>query len=566
MLTHIHIKNFTIVDELELDLRTGMTALTGETGAGKSILIDAIGLALGDRADNSFVRNGSERAEITLMFGIHRQKAVNVWLKDRELNSDDECIVRRVISHDGPSKGFINGSPAPMQSLRELGDMLVDIHGQHEHQSLMKTDAQRQILDDFAGNGELLEKLSLHYQTWKHAKQQMEQLGGSLEDRNNRIELLSYQVQELRALDLSKDELKTLEQDHKRLANASQLIETCQNLLNNLQDNDSTAVITLLENAAIDLQQSQQYEPRLEAIAGMINTAAIQAQEGARELRDVVDSLDIDPERLQDIDQRLGIIHDLARKHRVTAEELPDVLTRLDTELTTLEDAEGHLKKLQDKINNTESAYRDQAKVLSKKRQQAATRLAKTITDNMQQLGMPGGRFEVELVSIESESLSPKGLERVEFMVSANPGQPLKPLRKVASGGELSRISLAIQVVSAKGSRIPTLVFDEVDVGIGGGVAEIVGQQLRTLASNNQVCCVTHLAQVAAQAHDHLVINKTTAQNSTEVTVRPITDEDRTDEIARMLGGIKITAQTKAHAREMIAFAGKETENKKKAG
>ncbi len=551
MLTHIHIWNFAIVEKLDLAMDPDLTVFTGETGAGKSILLDALSLALGDRADSAVIRHGADKAEISVTFSTADAPQAEAWLAERELASENECIIRRTISSNGPSKAFINGKPSPIQSLRELGEMLVDLHGQHEHQSLLKRDIQRQLLDDYAGHQPLLQQLREVYQRWQQHKSELDSLRQASSERDARLDLLRFQVNELDTLALAENEPQELEQEHKRLANASQLLETSERVSQLLQDNEETNASQLLSQCSSELQQLADTDTRLGTVAELLDSALIQVREAGSELRHYLDALELDPGRLSWVEQRLSEIHALARKHHVAVEELPDVLPQLQQQLESLEHADVQLGQLQQSLDEAENEYRQLAQQLSEGRQQAAARLGEQVTQSMQTLGMEGGRFDVQLAPRE-EGFSPNGQERVEFIVSANPGQPLRPLSRVASGGELSRISLAIQVITAQDTRIPTLIFDEVDVGIGGRVAEIVGLQLRELAAHRQVLCVTHLPQVAALGQHHFQVSKRAASDVTISEIVELSPEQRVDEVARMLGGIEITDQTLSHAREMI--------------
>lgn len=555
MLTHIHIWNFAIVEKLDIELENGLTVLTGETGAGKSILLDALNLALGDRADTSVIRHGAEKAEISVTFQTDDQSQAEAWLKANELESENECIIRRVISKNGPSKAFINGKPAPIQTLRELGEMLVDLHGQHEHQSLLRREAQRDLLDAFAQNSQLAKDVSEAYTNWKRCQQELAQLSQAKSERDDRLELLNYQVEELESLDLSESELAELESEHKRLANASQIIETGERLLNRLTGDDTTVVNHQLQQSCAEINELTTSDQSLLGVAELLDSAAIQVSEASGELRHYLDTLELDPQRLEWIEQRLASIQDLSRKHNVSAKELVNVLPVLTEELKQLQSAEIRADQIQQDVDKALAQFNKVAARLSKRRVQAAKQLGNTVTESMQTLGMEGGSFSVELTTMDSTTPLPQGMEKVEFMVSANPGQPLKPLTKVASGGELSRISLAIQVITAENSRIPTLIFDEVDVGIGGKVAEIVGHLLRTLTAHRQVICVTHLPQVAALGHHHLQVSKSSDTDTTISEINQLKENQRIEELARMLGGIEITEQTLSHAREMIERA-----------
>ncbi len=556
MLTHIHIWNFAIVERLDLPLENGLTVLTGETGAGKSILLDALGLALGDRADTAVIRHGADKAEISVTFSTDDAPEAEAWLREHELDSAGECIIRRVIAAGGKSKAFINGKPAPAASLRELGEMLVDLHGQHEHQSLLRREAQRQLLDDFAGHGPLLTELAAAWRTWRERQTELERLRQAASERDDRLELLRYQVQELEELALGEDELPQLEAEHRRLANASGLLETGQRVLLTLDGDDPACAGSLLAAALHDVGEMGETDPQLEGVVELLDSAVIQAREAASELRRYLDGLELDPERLAALEQRLATVQDLARKHHCPPEELPALLPRLQAELAELEQAEVRAGNLQAEVDAALADWRKLADKLGKSRRRAAKKLGAAVTESMQTLGMEGGRFEVAVEPLEDDTPSATGAERIEFRVSANPGQPLRPLAKVASGGELSRISLAIQVITAQDSRIPTLIFDEVDVGIGGRVAEIVGQLLRTLGEQRQVICVTHLPQVAALGHHHLQVSKTAEKDRTHSRIAILDRDARVDELARMLGGIEITEQTRSHAREMIERAG----------
>ncbi len=555
MLTHIQLRNFAIVEQLALDFGHGFTVLTGETGAGKSILLDALGLALGDRAEAGVIRHGADRAEITVSFDLAALPEAAGWLREHELDADGECLIRRTVNRSGPSRAYINGQQCPVQSLRELGEMLVDLHGQHEHQSLLRRDAQRQLLDDYADHDALLGQVAETYRAWKARLAELDRLGGSADNREARLELLRYQVEELEALGLGEGELENLEQEHARLANAQRLLETGQGALLRLNDGDDATLSGELGHVLAELQGIERIDSTLGATTELLATALIQLREGASELRHYLDRIDLDPERLAEVEQRLETIHDLARKHHIAPENLAGLLPELQAELSGLEDADSRLAALQQEIDGLAARYAEQAGELGKSRRKAARKLAKAVTASMQELGMEGGRFDIDFDELALDKATAAGLERVEFQVSANPGQPLKPLTKVASGGELSRISLAILVITAQRARIPTLVFDEVDVGIGGRVAEIVGLQLRALATNRQVLSVTHLPQVAAQGHHHLQVSKDKGRDTTATHITPLSADQRVDEVARMLGGIEITPQTLSHAREMIERA-----------
>jgi len=550
MITQIQIRNFAIVDELELPLRKGMTILTGETGAGKSILLDALDLALGGRADSGVIRHGNKRAEIAVGFDISSRPAIKQWLLDNEVDDDNECLIRRTASTDGRSKGFINGSPVPMQSLRELGEQLVDIQGQHAHQSLLKRDMQREALDDFASHQELVATVKEYYLELKHLREQQAQLLHNKEERESRIELLTYQTQELDELSLEENELDQLNEEQSRLAHLNQIEEGCERAIFALHESEEQAITQQINQVIAQLEKLQQFDPKIETVLRMLNDGLIQIEEGSNELRQHLSGMEMDPERLEWVDTRLGQIHDLSRKHRINPKELASLHETLSTELEQLLKASDQSNNLDELITGAEQAYFDATKKLTAGRQKEAKKLEKQVTENIHQLGMPNGEFVIDFTALEN--ISAAGQERVEFQVTMNPGQPLKPLTKVASGGELSRISLAIHVITAATGRIPALIFDEVDVGIGGGTAEVVGRMLRDLSKDRQVLCVTHQPQVAALGHQHLQVNKFTSENTTKASVHELNNKQRIDEIARMLGGIEITSQTLSHAKDMI--------------
>jgi len=556
MLTHIHIWNFAIVEALDIELESGLSVLTGETGAGKSILLDALGLALGDRADSTVIRHGESRAEISVTFDTSQATNAEAWLKEHELDSENECIIRRTVNEKGPSKAFINGKPATVQQLRELAEMLVDLHGQHEHQSLMKLDVQQQLLDDYARHSDLVNKVSASFKEWNKLNTEFKKLSSAKNEQDHRLDLLKYQVNELETLNLQKDESKNLDIEYKRLSNASQLLQTTEQTLHALEENDKGSISQQLSQFTSELQQLGKTDNKLNEIASLLDNAQIQINEASSELHQYVDSLELDPQRLSYIDERISTIHNLARKHQVNPDALPELFENLQKELDSIENADGHLEKLQQDITVTANNYQQAAKELSKSRIKAAKSLSTKVSENMQELGMEGGAFEVALNSYADDSFHANGNEQVEFLVSANPGSPAKSLSKVASGGEISRISLAIQVIAAESTRIPTLIFDEVDVGIGGRVAEIVGLKLKQLANHRQVICVTHLAQVAALGEHHLQVSKQSDTAATISQINYLDQAQRVKELARMMGGIEITEQTLSHAEEMLGKVG----------
>jgi DNA repair protein RecN (Recombination protein N) len=554
MLTEIQVRNLAIVTSMELELQDGLTALTGETGAGKSILIDALGLALGDRADNSLIRAGSDRTEVSAVFDLQHLAEASQWLKERELDEADECILRRSLNRQGRSKAYINGRTVPLQQLQELGSLLVEIHGQHAHQSLLKSGHQRSLLDAYGGLNPLTQQVAEQYRRYRTERDRLDSLTESAQERASRLDLLSYQVKELSGLNLTPDEWTDLEQEHRRLSHQEQLGETCKFIVEGL-DEDPQAIRNRITLFVERLTEAVQLDETLREPQQMLDSVLIQIDETLASLRHYLNDMELDSATLAQLEERLGVVHDMARKYRVKPETLPDKLGEIEQDLQGLQNSETELTELRGTVEQQHSAFRALGEQLSGQRKPVAERLSREITEAMQKLGMPGGRFQVALQALTDDQATANGFEQVEFMVSANPGMPLQPLSKVASGGELSRISLAIQVATARYAATPTLVFDEVDVGIGGGVAEIVGQLLRTLGANRQILCVTHLPQVAAQAMHHFQVQKTTQKKTTQTAIAKLHQEERIQEIARMLGGVKITEQTLAHAEEMINLA-----------
>ncbi|MGN8159280.1 DNA repair protein RecN [Salinisphaera sp. RV14] len=556
MLAEITIRNFAIIDRLAVEFGSGMTVLSGETGAGKSILIDALSLILGNRADGAAVREGADRTDISARFSLADAPAAAVWLADHELDADDECVIRRVVAREGRSRGWINGTPVPVRELKSLGECLVDIHGQHAHQSLLKRDAQRDLLDEYGEHAEALRaaaEAAGQLRATRAAIERIEQRDGRGE---SRIDLLRYQVDELDALGLEAGEIEALEAEHKRLASAERLIGDGQRALALLYEAEDGAATERLGATERLLCELGDIDAGFRPIAELVGNALIQAQEAADSLRRHVEALDIDPQRFTEVENRLGTLRDIARKHHVAPEELPTLTERLRRELAELEGADEKRAQLKAAEQKQLEAYTAAARTLSQARLRAAEPLGRAITGIIRSLGMPEGEFSVRVRPGASERVSTRGTDHIEFLIAANPGQSARPLDRVASGGELSRISLAIEVIAAARTRVPTLVFDEVDTGIGGGVAEIVGRQLRALGASGQALCVTHLPQVAAQAQHHLHVAKQVKNRQTSTRITALDDDDRIEELARMLGGVELTEQTRAHAADMIARAG----------
>ncbi len=559
MLKHLYIRNFAIIDELELDFKRGLTALTGETGAGKSILLGALNLVLGDRADNDSIKQGCEYAEIVAEFEIQKLADVSSWLVSQELNTEDECILRRRIAKDGRSRAYINSTPVNLQMIRELAEMLIDIHGQHEHQSIMKSAVQRQLLDDYASHSPLLETVSNLFVELKLVEDQLQHLQQTSNEQNDRLDLLRFQTQELDALALEEDEYKTLELQHKRMANAEKLQTTVGLAIDSLSENENTNIQSAVSHVINSLTAINDIEQSLLPVSEMLNEALVQIDESVLLLQNYRDDIELDPSQLVIIEQRMQNILDLARKHRIEPGALHSLHQQLQKELDDIDHLDERLDELKKEQNTLQEIYIKACEKLSDSRKKAATKLNKNITQAMQKLGMNGGIFDAVIMPATSKR-SANGLDQIEFTVTANAGQACKPLARVASGGELARISLAIQMIIANNSKIPSLIFDEVDSGVGGGIAEIVGQHLRILGNPeagtaSQVICITHLPQVASQAHHHLRVEKQTQKKQTTSQVVALDKEQRRQEIARMLSGVEITEQSLAHADEMIERA-----------
>lgn len=550
MLKHIQLKNFAIIEQLDLDLQHNMTVITGETGAGKSIIIDAIELALGQRVKTTVIKGHVDRCEICLTFDVSELPTAHAWLIEQAFEQDDHaCIVRRVIYQDGRSKSFINDTPCTLQRVKALGELLVDIHGQHEQQTLFNKSTQRDMLDAYAEQQKTAREISRIFQSWQSAQTQLSELKNHHLESTQRIEFLKYQLQELDDINISNEELEQLEHDHKKLANAQQLIEACHAALS-ISSEDENSALTLVNQASHHLANYHNYDQHIKAAAELFNNAAIQLEEATGELQHFLDKMQADPDQLQMIETRLGKIYDVARKHQVKPHKLPKLHENLHQELSMLENSDEHIEALKQKINVLEKDYHAIAKELSKARKQSAETLSNNIVKQLNRLGMRQAIFQVQLTP--TEKLTAHGLEHVEFLISTNPSQPPQPLAKVASGGELSRVSLAIQVILAEKYTTPTIIFDEVDVGIGGATAEIVGELLKKLAKHTQLLVITHLGQVAGQGQQHLQISKQHGKNSTTVHVTILNNEQRLQEIARMIGGKTITEQTLAHAAEML--------------
>ena len=553
MLQTISLRDFVIVDQLELDFASGFTVLTGETGAGKSILLDALGLVLGERADSSQIREGSNRAEISALFriGTEQVKSLSHWLDEQGFPLEDEgqsLLLKRTVESNGRSRAFINGSVATLIQLREAGDQLVDIHGQHAHQLLLKGGAQRELLDRHAGLLPLATEVAQSFKTVADSRRRLEQAENAGQDIERERERLEWQLEELTELSPQVGEWMSIQGEHTKLANGAKLIEGCQEAINILSDADNSLESSLTKVCS-SVGALAEHDPGLGDISQALESANIQLDEAIHGLNRYLQKLDLDPARLVQVEERMQALHSTARKYRTEPDELPTLLNETSERLDALT-ASQNIDALREKVKQEEAAYLKLAKQLSQKRKQASSDLSQLVTDAMQDLSMAGGRLEIALAPL-SEGGS-HGLEQIEFLVAGHAGSTPRPLAKVASGGELARISLAISVITSKASFTPTLIFDEVDAGIGGAVAETVGKLLHQLGQSHQILCVTHLPQVAAQGNHHLKVSKTQSNEKTVSQVQILGRAERVEEVARMLGGATITDTTRRHARELL--------------
>jgi DNA repair protein RecN (Recombination protein N) len=553
MLRQLQIRDFAIIESVELDFAPGMTVLTGETGAGKSMLVDALEILAGGRGGADIIRTGAERADVSAIVQIGEQGgALRRLLEEHSISEDSELTIRRVIGSDGRSRAWLNGQTVPVQVLRDACELLIDIHGQHEFQSLVRPTTQRQLVDSFGRLESLATQVRSAHAGWLTLMSQTLKVEAAASDRHARLDLLRHQVQELDALALVAGEFTALNEERTRVLNRAVLTGAVQNAVAALYESEEASAHSLLARAITALKPlGDNTDEALSAVPTLLEEAAIRIKEGAQSLARYLDSIDADPQRQEAIERRLAAIEELARKHRIKPEELPALHERLRTDLANLDNAATDLVTLRSQVSAALAGYQELARQLSAHRATASRALSKEVTARMQELGMPGGRFVIELTPLESVEPSPHGTDAVEFRVSTNPGTPPRAVAKIASGGELARLSLAVQVTCAKNAA-PCMVFDEVDSGIGGAVAEIVGRQLRTLGAAGEVLCVTHLPQVAAQAHQHLRVSKITEGQVTRITVTPLRGADRIEELARMLGGVEITARARAHALEML--------------
>ena len=548
MLRRLTIRDFVLVDRLELEFATGFGALTGETGAGKSILVDALAFALGDRADTGLIRNGAERAEVSAEFDLAGLHEAEVWLRERDLDADGGLLLRRVLDAGGRSRAYLNGSPVTVQQLREVAESLVDIHGQHAHQSLLRSDAQRSLLDSHAGLRPLLDGVAAAWRSWREARNLLDTASSGAAALAEEQEQLEWQVRELEMLGYSGEEWEQLNIEHKRLANATRLVEAARFSLDVLAESES-ACEAQIEAAANRIDDLTEFDPALSEVGTLLHSAQTELAEAVSALRRYADRVDLDPQRLGEVESRIDAVLSCARKYRTVPDELPDLLERWQGRLSVLGET-ADVAALEEKVQTARKHYEALAGKLSKARAAAAIALGKDVSKVMQQLALAGGRFDVALLPVVAGSAN--GNEQIEFRISGLAGTDARALAKVVSGGELSRISLAIQVVTSQAASVPTLIFDEVDVGIGGGVAEVVGRLLRELGAERQVLCVTHLPQVAARANWQWQVSKSAQNGVVRSRVVQLDETGRVEELARMLGGVEITAITRQHAREML--------------
>ena len=563
MLSSIQIKDFAIIDHIELELEAGMTALTGETGAGKSILVDALMFVTGGRAGTDIIRHGCDKAEVSASFTLARNPLSENWFKEQDIAHDGECVLRRLMSRDGRSRAWVNGQAMPVQALRQLGETLVDVHGQMEYQSLMRRSAQRELLDQHGNNAEILARVADSWSSLKSLLTQRDETQRSAADRNERLSLLRYQLSELDTLAPQADELAGLTTERQLHAHSGKLAQGVRQLAEILREDDTHTAEQVMSRAVTVARQLVTIDTRMTGTLQLLEEALIACREAADGVQRYESELDADPARQEWVEQRLAALEAAARKHRTTVDALPQVQESCRAEVMRLESLEFTLEQLNMQIESASKRFAADCKTLSDARKVAATALSERVSNLMQGLGMPGGRLVIQINALSEGDASSHGADEVEFMVSANPGQPLKPLAKVASGGELSRISLSIQVAAVESIPCPTLVFDEVDAGVGGGVAEMVGRQLRTLGERAQVLCVTHLPQVASQAHAQVRVTKLTDGKHTRTALEILNHAARIEEIARMLGGTQVSDTARSHAAEMLTGAAVSPSRKK---
>ena len=546
MLTDLSIRDYAIVQRLDIELHAGMTCVTGETGAGKSIMLDALGLCIGDRADAKAVRAGADRAEISALFSVEHLPEAQTWLNQAALLEGHECLIRRTVTSDGRSRAFINGSPATLAQCKELGELLIDLHSQHAHQSLLRRSVQREVLDAFSGTSEHAFAVAEEATSIRALKHDLETLRSSSNEIAERRDLLNYQIDELAALSFGDTELESLESDQKVLSNATWIMETVHSIAE-----QCTSLSDQLRSSVSQLSDDR-LGTKIDESRELVSSSQIQLEEAASELRRFLDGVELDPQRLGEVESRLDTAYSLARKHRIRPEQLAGYLEILSTELENLEHGSQRLDELEAEIETRHTCWIESARALTDRRKQGARRLAERTMELLAQLAMERCEVDIGFLPIEAEKLDPRGLEEIEIWIATNPGSQPGPLNKVASGGELSRISLALQVAVADNATAPTMIFDEVDVGVGGAAADVVGRLLRTLADNVQILCVTHLPQVAAKGHQHIQVSKA-GDHVVTTSLQYLSDEERVEELSRMLGGAVVTDATRENARELLA-------------
>ncbi len=563
-LLDISINNFAVVKATEVEFARGFTVVSGETGAGKSIILDALDLVLGARAEASLIRHGEDQSDISATFSIERLPQVKAWLQSRDLDTQtggDELIVRRVIRTDRPTKCYINDQTTTLATLKELGLLLVDIHGQHEHQSLLRKPTLRSIVDERAGVAKELSEIAELARSIQRTQTELDAISQNLDNNRERLDLLSFQLDELVDVNLQENEFDDLEKEYALLSNADDLRNNIESALNALFDKEEGNVSASLGAQSIRLEKLKSLDPNLDSACELISSALAQVDEARSELESALSRAQGDPERLFEVEARRDTLINLARKHRCSENELLNKLNTLQHEFDMLQSADARPEKLAQELEQLKTRYFELADIVSAARIQAALKLEQAITEQMQDLGMQGGRLHVSVEKAETGSqanearISPHGQDDIDFLVSTNTGMPLKPLSKTASGGELSRISLAIQVIASQSSSTPTLVFDEVDVGVGGRIAEIVGERLKDLGANAQVICITHLPQVAALGEQHVLVEKSSSHDVTSTALQTLSHAQRVQELARMMGGVEITESTIVHAKEMLERA-----------
>ncbi|OUU78621.1 MAG: DNA repair protein RecN [Gammaproteobacteria bacterium TMED78] len=553
MLSLIRVKNYAIIDYVEIEISSGLIVMTGETGAGKSILVDAIGLALGDRAKKNIVKKGADRAEISLIFDLPDNHPASKWLKANCLDEDRTCLIRRIINKDGKSRAFINSNSVTLKDLKKIGGLLIEIHGQHSHQSLLYESSQREILDFISKSSKELEGVKESYKKLKNLKKQINDLH-EIDNNAGQLDFIKFQYQELNDLNLEENELEELESRQKKLANIDKISGSLNDSLNYLSGEGSNVALNII-NATKELNSISNVSPEISNPISLLESAEIQIDEAIKSIHDVHQKLESEPFELDKVENRLSKIRELSRKHRVSDNELIHLSSELNKKINILEISGESLKKLNKKIISAESDFIYSAKKLSKKRIEAIPSLESAIEKQLTDLGMPNAKFKINIEKKDISQASSTGLDKIIFSIKTNPGQDFGLLSKIASGGELSRISLALEVIRLGSSAVTTMIFDEVDNGIGGKIAEIVGRRLNQIAINRQVLCVTHLAQVASQGSQQYKIDKISHNNLTRTEISLLNKEQRIDEVSRMIGGVDITEKTRAHAKEMISQA-----------